>query len=159
MNDIDSCKCIGVVPMREVINWNAIVLVWPRSYHLPSQYNSNRLIFRLHPYVSCRSVRLGMIARRLAESTQHYDFLFNTFIDIKNSSQSPNPKQRPRTVNLLSSNTGTSLLGRVCWLFIVKGCSDSKLTVIFGICMSYSPSPRSPSFTTLGQSVHENGLS
>ena len=41
--------------------------------------------------------------------------------------------------------------------FIVKRCSDSKLTWIFRICMLFSP--KSPNFITLGQGVHENGLS
>ena len=42
-------------------------------------------------------------------------------------------------------------------MFIVKGCSDSKLTWICGICMLFPP--KSPNFITLGQGVHENGLS
>ena len=46
---------------------------------------------------------------------------------------------------------------RACQRFIVNGCSDSKLTRIFGICMLSSPG--SPKFKTLGQGFHENGLS
>ena len=41
--------------------------------------------------------------------------------------------------------------------FIVKGCSDDKVTWIFGVCMLSSP--KSPDFKTLEQGVHENGLS
>ena len=38
--------------------------------------------------------------------------------------------------------------------FIVRNCSESKLTVIFGICMILSPGV--PIFITLGRGVHEN---
>ena len=41
--------------------------------------------------------------------------------------------------------------------FIVKGCSDSKLTLIFGIRTLFTP--RYPNFTTSGQGVRENSLS
>ena len=39
-------------------------------------------------------------------------------------------------------------------MFIVRDCSETKLTVVFGICMLLSPG--SPIFRTLAQGVHEN---
>ena len=55
---------------------------------------------------------------------------------------------------VLTLIVGHSFFTHTTFRFIVKGCSDSKLTWIFGTCMIFSPI--SPNFITLGQGVHEN---